>query len=325
MSEAFGFREFGGPQVQEFFDRPDPVPGPSEVLVRVTAAGVNPLDHKLRSGIAPQFFGERPFPHVLGAEAAGVVLAVGAEVEGLDVGDSVFGCALTGGGTYARTTLLSGAHTARKPEGLRDDWAAIIPVAVTSALNAIDQLDLPSGATVLVNGVGGGVGYVTAQVARDRGLKVIGTGGTAKRALAEAVGVTFVDYTEGDVVRRVRDLAPHGVDGVVDLVGGASLRTVAPLARDPKKVVSVTDETVSELGGEMVRRRLERADLEEGAALMLRGSLDPGVTAYPFSRAAEALALVEDGHALGKVALDMSPDTTPGTPGTTPGAAPSHG
>ena len=306
MSEAFGFRDFGGPQVQEFFDRPDPVPSPAEVLVRVTAAAVNPLDYLLRSGLVPNF-GGRPFPHVLGAEAAGVVLAVGAEVEELKVGDTVFGLAFSGAGTYARTTLLPGANTARKPEGLRDDWAATIPVAATTALDAVDQLDLPSGATVLINGVGGGVGIATAQVARDRGLNVIGTGSTAKRALAEAVGVTFVDYTGGDAVPQVRDLAPHGVDGMVDLVGGESLRTVAPLAGDPKKLVSVGDQTVSELGGEMVRRHFDRADLERAAALMVRGRLDPHIVkSYPLSQAAEALAVVENGHALGKVVIDMT-------------------
>ncbi|MFS8199400.1 NADP-dependent oxidoreductase [Streptomyces sp. CWNU-52B] len=310
MSEAFGFREFGGPQVQEFFDRPDPVPNPSEVLIRVTVAAVNPLDHKLRSGIMPQFYGDRPFPQVFGAEATGVVLAVGEAVEGLAVGDTVFGCSLDGAGTYAETTVLHGAYTARKPEGLRDDWAATIPVAATSALNAVDQLDLPSGATVLVNGVGGGVGLLTAQVARDRGLNVIGTGSTAKRTLAEAAGATFVDYTDGDVLARVRELAPDGVDGLVDLVGGASLRTLAPLARDPKKVVSVTDPTVAELGGEMVLRRMDRTDLEDAAALMVQGRLDPYIVkTYPFSQAAEAVALVESGHALGKVVIDVTSRT----------------
>jgi NADPH:quinone reductase len=307
MSEALGFREFGGPQVQEFFDRPDPVPEPEEVLIRVTAAGVNPLDYILRSGRLPGFYGRRPFPHVLGAEAAGVVLAAGAEVAGLEVGDAVFGIALNGAGAYARTTVLPGASTARMPEGLRDDWAATIPVAGTTALDALDQLDLPRGATVLINGVGGGVGIATAQVARDRGLNVIGTGSTGKRALAEATGVTFVDYTGGAVVPRVRDLASHGVDGLVDLVGGESLRAVAPLVGDPKKLVSVGDHTVAELGGEMVRRHLGRADLERAAALFAQGRLDPRITkSYPFSQAADALAVVENGHALGKVVIDMT-------------------
>jgi NADPH:quinone reductase len=304
MSEAFGYREFGGPQVQEFFDRPDPEPGPAEVLVRVTAAGVNPLDHKLRSGSAPEFFGGRPFPYVLGAEAAGVVLEVGSAVEGLEVGDRVFGLAVMGIGTFASTTLLVAASTARTPDGLRDDWAATIPVAATSAIDAIDQLDLPAGATILVTGVGGGVGIATAQVARARGLHVIGTGSAAKRELAEAVGVAFVHYTDHDVVARVRALAPQGVDGVVDMVGGESLRTAAPLVRDPRKLVSVTDPAVAELGGRMVVRRLDRADLERAAALMVEGHLDPHVVAtYPLAKAAEAMALVEDGHALGKVVL----------------------
>jgi NADPH:quinone reductase-like Zn-dependent oxidoreductase len=307
MGEALGFREFGGPQVQEFFDRPDPIPEPGEVLIWVTAAGVNPLDYILRSGRVPAFYGRRPFPHVLGAEASGVVLAAGAEVEGLEVGDTVFGIALNGAGAYARTTVLPGASTARKPEGLRDDWAATIPVAGTTALDALDQLDLPSGATVLINGAGGGVGIATAQVARDHGLNVIGTCSTAKRALVEAAGVTFVDYTGGDVVPRVRDLAPHGVDGLVDLVGGESLRTVAPLVDDPKKLVSVGDQTVSELGGEMVQRHLGRADLERAAALFAKGRLDPRITkSYPLSQAAEALAVVENGHAPGKVVIDMT-------------------
>lgn len=307
MSEALGFREFGGAQVQEFFDRPDPVPGPAEVLIRVTAAGVNPLDHFLRSGGMPGFYGGRPFPQVLGAEAAGVVLAAGAEAEGLKAGDTVFGIALNGAGTYAKTTVLPVASTARTPEGLRDDWAATIPVAATTALDAVDQLDLPCGATVLINGVGGGVGIAASQVARDRGLNVIGTGSTAKRTLAEAAGVTFIDYTGGDVVPRVRGLAPHGVDGLVDLVGGQSLRIVAPLVADPRKLVSAGDQAVSELGGEMVRRRLGRADLERAAALMAQGRLDPRIArSYPLSRAGEALALVENGHALGKVVIDMT-------------------
>jgi NADPH:quinone reductase-like Zn-dependent oxidoreductase len=227
------------------------------------------------------------------------------------VGDTVFGIALNGAGAYARTTVLPGASTARKPEGLRDDWAATIPVAGTTALDALDQLDLPSGATVLINGVGGGVGIMTAQVARDRGLNVIGTGSTGKRALAEAASVTFVDYTGGDVVARVRGLAPYGVDGLVDLVGGESLRTVAPLAGDPKKLVSAGDQTVAELGGEMVHRHLGRADLERAAALMVQGRLGPRITrSYPLSLAAEALAVVENGHALGKVVIDMTLTST---------------
>lgn len=166
MSEAYGFSRFGGPDVQEFLDRPDPVPGPMDVLIRVTAAGVNPLDHKLRDGTMPEAFGDRPFPYVMGAEAAGVALSVGSDVEGIAVNDAVFGFAAPGVGTYATTSLLVGPLTARKPEGLSDPWAATVPIARATAANAMDQVDLPGGSTVLINGVGGGVGLAAAQVAR---------------------------------------------------------------------------------------------------------------------------------------------------------------
>jgi NADPH:quinone reductase-like Zn-dependent oxidoreductase len=307
MSTVLGYRTFGAADVQEFFDRPDPSPGPAEALIRVAAAGVNPLDHLLRSGHVRDMNGHVPFPQVLGMEAAGTVLAVGAEVTGLGVGDRVTGFALTGAGTYARTTLLLAESTARIPDALPETWAATIPIAGTTALDALDQVALPAGASLLVNGIGGVVGTAVAQIARDRGLFVVGTGSTAKRDLATRAGATFVDYTAGDVVDRLRALAPDGFDAVVDTVGGDSLRSVAPLAAKPDAVVSVGDLSVQELGGVFVRRRLDRSGLERVAELMVTGRLDPYITAtYPLARAREALALVESRHASGKLVIDMS-------------------
>ncbi|MFD4668841.1 NADP-dependent oxidoreductase [Lentzea sp. NPDC058450] len=306
MGKAWGYRAFGGADVQEFFERPDPVPGPAEVLIRVAAAGVNPLDHKLRSGHAAALNGHLPFPQVLGMEAAGTVLAVGDDVTGLAVGDRVTGFALTGAGTYAETTLLLGESTARIPDALPETWAATIPVAGTTAVDVLDQLDLPAGATLLVNGIGGGVGIAVAQLARDRGLVVTGTAGPAKRDLVTATGATFVDYTGADVVDRLRALAPDGFAAVADTVGGDSLRAVAALAA-PGTIVSVGDPSVTDLGGEVVRRRLDRANLAAVADLMATGRLDPHVTrTYPLADADEALALVEAGHTAGKVVLDLS-------------------
>jgi NADPH:quinone reductase-like Zn-dependent oxidoreductase len=304
MSKALGYNTFGDADVQTFFERPDPAPGPTEVLVRVAAAGVNPLDHKLRSGHGLGLNGHLPFPQVLGMEAAGTVLAVGEDVTGLDVGDRVTGFALTGAGTYAGTTLLLGTSTARIPDALPDTWAATIPVAGTTALDVLDQLDLPAGASLLVNGIGGGVGIALAQLARDRGLVVTGTASTAKRDLVTATGATFVDYTAGDVVDRLRAHAPDGFDAVVDNVGGESLREVAPLGAT---LISVGDPAVTELGGAVVHRRLDRASLERVADLMVAGKLDPHITrTYPLARAGEALALVESLHAKGKFVIDMS-------------------
>ncbi|MBW0119389.1 NADP-dependent oxidoreductase [Pseudonocardia abyssalis] len=307
MSAVLGYRSFGAADVQEFFDRPDPSPGPAEVLVRVAAAGVNPLDHLLRSGHVRELNGHVPFPQVLGMEAAGTVLAVGDEVTGLAVGDRVTGFALTGAGTYAGTTLLLAASTARIPDALPETWAATIPVSGTTALDVLDQLAPPDGAALLVNGIGGGVGSAVARMARDRGLVVVGTGSAAKRDRATAVGAIFVDYAAADLMDRLRTYAPDGFAAVVDTVGGTSLRTVAPLATTPDALVSVGDPSVTELGGAFVRRRLDRSGLERVADLMVTGRLDPAVTAtYPLARAGEALALVESGHAPGKLVIDMA-------------------
>ncbi|MFD3657688.1 NADP-dependent oxidoreductase [Streptomyces sp. NPDC058620] len=307
MGQAWGFGRYGGPEVQEFFDRPDPVPGRGEVLIRVDVAGVNPLDHMLRSGLVPGLDGGRPFPRVLGMEAAGTVLARGEDVDGLEVGDAVFGFALTGGGTYAETTVLSAPNTARIPAGLSATVAATLPVTGTTAVDVLDQLGLPAGATVLVNGVGGGVGLAVARLAVGRELRVIGTGSTAKREQAEAIGVRFIDYTAGDVVAAARELVPDGFDGIVDLVGGTSLRTVAPLARDPRNVIAVGDMSVPDLGGRFVERRLDRESLERSARLALDGVLAPVITAvHPLSDALAALATVENGHTAGKVVIKVA-------------------
>ncbi|AGZ41037.1 NADP-dependent oxidoreductase [Actinoplanes friuliensis] len=306
MGQAWGFGRYGGPEVQEFFDRPDPAPGPGEVLIRVDVAGVNPLDHVQRSGLIPGLDGGRPFPLVLGMEAAGTVLALGEGVDGLDVGDAVFGFALTGGGTYAETTVLSAPNTARIPAGLSATVAATLPVAGTTAVDALDQLDLPAGATVLINGVGGGVGLLVARLAVERKLRVVGTGSTAKREAAEAIGVRFIDYTAGDVVTAAREQAPDGYDGIVDLVGGTSLRAVAPLAKEPRTVIAVSDMSVPEIGGRFVERRIDRANLERAAQLAHDGVLTPVISAvHPLSDAPAALASVENGHASGKVVIKV--------------------
>lgn len=241
----------------------------------------------------------------MGVQGAGDVLATGAGVTDIQVGDAVFGFTLTGAGTYAETTALPAANVAHKPEGLSFESAATIPVSGTTALDALDGLDLRDGATVLINGVGGSTGLVTAQLATARGLKVIGTGSDGKRPVAEALGITFVSYNAGDVADQVRTLTPAGVDGVIDLVGGESLRSVACLVEDVERLISiVADGVVAELGGTYIVRRLGRSGLETVAALMVAGEIDAHITrSLPFDRAAEAVAHVEGGHATGNLVI----------------------
>jgi NADPH:quinone reductase-like Zn-dependent oxidoreductase len=136
---------------------------------------------------------------------------------------------------------------------------------------------------------------------------VIGTGSTAKREHAEASGVRFIDYMAGDVVSAARELVPDGFDGIADLVGGASLRTVAPLAQDPRNVIAVGDMSVPDLGGRLVERRVDRENLERSARLALDGRLTPVITAiHPLSDAPAALATVENGHTSGKVVIKVA-------------------
>lgn len=297
---GYGFVAVGGPEQQAFLDVPVPTPGPGELLVRVRAAGVNPGDWRLRNGE----YGTAG-PAVLGREVAGTVVATGEGVTGVGHGDEVFGGCPGMVGGWAEQALVTASFAAHRPAAVSPHDAAVLPVAAGTAFDALDALALPAGATLLVNGAGGGVGIPTVQLARTRGLRVIGTAGAAKQDLLAALGA--VPVTGGDgVADRVRAVAPEGVDGVFDLVGGHALRAVAPLT-DPARLFSVADKPlVAELGGRDVPRDRSTRVLEALVRLVAGGELDPWVrTVLPFDRAGEALAQVESGHTLGKVVLAM--------------------
>ncbi|GAA0688795.1 NADP-dependent oxidoreductase [Kitasatospora atroaurantiaca] len=301
MSKAFGFTAFGGPETQELLDRPVPVPGPGELLIAVRAAGVNPADWKMRRGL---FSRELPLPAVLGYEVAGVVQEAGDGAGGFAAGDAVFGIALAGG--YAEHTLLAAANTARKPEGVSFVQAAALPVAGATAYDGVQQLGLEPGRTLLILGIAGGVGSAAAQIARARGITVLGTASDPNRAYVESLGATQVRYGEG-VAERIRAVAPGGVDGIFDLVGGADARAAAETLTDPSKLVSTADSaTAAELGGSYIRRTGNGATLAALAELVASGDLDPNITAtYPLERAGEALAEVESRHAHGKLVIEI--------------------
>jgi NADPH:quinone reductase-like Zn-dependent oxidoreductase len=303
MAKAYGFSAYGGPEVQGFVELAKPVPGPGQLLVAVRAAGVNPVDWKFRAGYLRDFV-PLELPAVFGQEVAGVVEAVGPEVEAFAVGDEVFG-SVTGGG-YAEYALVPAAGVTRKPEKVSFTDAAALAGAGTTAFDGLAQLALTAGQTLLIVGVGGGVGVATAQIARSRGIRVIGTASPAKREFVEALGVVHVASGVG-VADRVRALAPDGVDGLLDLVGGEALRAVAGLVTDPSKLVTAADPaTVAEFGGVPIERSRDGSALDAVADLAASGALDPLVTAvFPLDRAAEALAAVESGHAQGKIVLQI--------------------
>lgn len=296
---AYGFTEVGGPEQEAFLDVAVPEPGPGELLVRVRAAGVNPGDWRLREGS----YGVAG-PAVLGREVAGTVVAVGPEVTGFAVGDEVFGGCPGMVGGWAEQALVTASFAAHRPDGLSPEAAAVLPVAAGTAHDALNDLGLPAGATLVVNGAGGGVGIPVVQLARARGITVVGVAGPAKHDLVARFGAVPVAYGDG-VLDRVRAAAPDGVDAVFDLVGGAALRTVAELVEDRSRLLSIADKPlVAELGGRTVERDRSTAVLDRLAQLVVSGQLDPLVTQVrPLAEAGAALAEVEGGHAVGKVVL----------------------
>lgn len=298
---AYGFTTVGGPEHEAFLDVPVPEPGAGELLVAVHASGVNPGDWKVREGS----YGTEG-PAVLGREVAGRVTAVGPDVEGFAVGDEVFGGCPGMVGGWAEQAIVTAGFAAHRPPSVTPEQACVLPVAAGTAHDALRQLDLSPGETLLVNGAGGGVGVVLVQLAAARGVRVVATASPGKHDLLARLGATPVAYGDG-VADRVREAAPDGVDAVFDLVGGDPLRTVAALLRDPHRLISVADYGLSvELGGQQLERDRSTAVLDELAGLVAKGALDPHVTdVRPFDDAGAALALVEQGHATGKVVLDV--------------------
>lgn len=216
---------------------PVPKPGPHEVLVRVTAAGVNPIDWKQRS--RP----ETKFPLVVGRDFAGVVSEPGGRVANYREGERLFGIARDHG-AYAEYTLVSdddrSQPIAKIPEDVGDADAAALPTAGLTALASLEALQVAKGATLLVLGATGGVGGFAVQIARDRGARVIGTARASSEAFARSLGVDeFVAYDRQNVVEAVKSSHPSGVDAVLDLVDDDNaIKDLAAVIRPGGRVVS---------------------------------------------------------------------------------------
>jgi NADPH:quinone reductase-like Zn-dependent oxidoreductase len=292
--KAYGFTRYGGPETEVFLDLPVPEPGPGELLLRVTAAGVNPADWKVRAGLRRAELPLEP-PVALGREVAGVVEQVGSGVSGFAAGDDVFGGTVGSVGGWAEFARVPAAFAAHRPSEVAVTDAATLPVAAATAYDALVQLALAPGATLLVIGAGGGVGLAAVQLARARGVEVVGIASPGKHELLAGLGATPI-APDADV--------PVAVDGVLDLVGGDALRR-AVAGTETSAVVSAADRlTVVALGGGPVERVRSGERLAAVAQQVAEGALDPHVTEVrPFAEAGSALALVEGGHARGKIVL----------------------
>ncbi|MCZ9347911.1 NADP-dependent oxidoreductase [Streptomyces sp. TRM76130] len=292
------FAEFGGPDVLRLIDADEPHAGPGQVRVAVRAAGVNPVDWRVREG---QVLGAHPteLPAGVGLDAAGVVDEVGSGVEGVELGDRVFG---EGSGTYAEFAVLSA--WARMPEGLTFAEAAGYPSVVETALRVLREVGVRPGQTLLVSGASGGVGSAVLQIARDRGIAVIGIAGAANQEYLRSLGAAATTYGEG-WEERVRRLGP--VDAALDLAGSGVLRELVELTGDPRKVISIADLGAPDLGVRFSGVAGSVPDaLAEAVDLIERGGLHiPVEKSYPLAEAAAAHADSQAGHARGRRVMSI--------------------
>ncbi|MFK4728941.1 NADP-dependent oxidoreductase [Agromyces mediolanus] len=312
MAFAIEYEEFGGPEVLRYREVPAVAAGPGEVVVAVRAIGVNPIDAKVRRAFRPS--GPITTPRRPGADASGVISAVGPDVDGWRPGDEVI--VAWGARTYASEVAVPVALLTPKPAGITFEQGAALGIPAGTAHQALVSLGVSAGETVLVHAGAGAVGQAAIQLARRLGARVIATASERNHDRLRELGAEPVTYGEG-LAARVRALAPGGVDAALDLVGTEEAIAVSKeLTRDPARIGTIVlGPQAAELGirawsgGSPIPLTPEelglRADAVPLAALLLAaGRFDVEIAqVLPLAEAAEAHRLSETGHVRGKLVL----------------------
>lgn len=298
--KAAQFRRFGGPEVLEIVDLPDPHPGPGQIRIVVRAAGISATDCKLRKGLLS--FGAG-LPQTTGRDVAGVVDEVGEGVTDVAVGDRVFGVSDDGAGA-AELALLT--YRAPIPPSLGFVDAAGLPVALETATRSLDALSVERGISLLINGAAGGIGSTAVQLAIARGSRVIGTASIANLGYLRLLGAESVTYGEG-MAERVRALAPEGVTAALDVAGSGVLPELIDLAGGPQNVVTLADIDGAKQHGVRFSNGFQghafHALTEIGALIEAGRFWLPVERTYPLEEISEAHRVSEYGHVRGRLVL----------------------
>ncbi|HYY35950.1 MAG TPA: NADP-dependent oxidoreductase [Candidatus Binatia bacterium] len=308
--KAIVANEYGGPEVLKYQDMPRPEPKEDQILIRVIAAGVNPVDAMIRSGMFAKYEKD-VFPIIPGADIAGVVEKVGSKVTKFKAGDPVFAyVSLKGGGGYAEYTLATERGTAAKPKSLTYVEAAAVPIVALTAWQAlIDTAKLNTGQTVLIHGGSGGVGTFAIQIAKARGAKVIATASTANQDLLKQLGADVaIDY----IKQKFEDVAKD-VDVVLDSVGKDTLARSYGVVKKGGFIVSLVarpdrDELDKHgIRGAAVNVEPNSGELAEIGKLIDQKKIKVIVSqTFPLSEAMRAQEQVATGHTRGKIVLKVA-------------------
>jgi NADPH:quinone reductase-like Zn-dependent oxidoreductase len=299
--KAAQFSRYGGPEVLEIVDLPDPHPAPGQVRIAVHAAGINATEWKLRKGVLS--FGA-DLPQTTGRDVAGVVDKVGEGVTDVAVGDRVFGVSDDGAGA---AELVLATYRAPIPPSLGFVDAAGLPIALETATRAIDQLGVVTGSTLFINGASGGIGSTAVQLAVARGARVIGAASAANQNYLSLLGAEPVIYGEG-MVERVRALAPDGVDVALDVAGNGVLPELIDLAGGAQNVVTLADfdgsaEHGVRFSNGFVDGHAFHALAEVGKLIEAGRFWLPVDRTFPLTEIAEAHRFSENGHVRGRLVL----------------------
>ncbi|WP_230594418.1 NADP-dependent oxidoreductase [Rhodococcoides fascians] len=298
---AAAIDEHGPASVLRTRTLPRPTPSPGEVLVKVQVAGVQLTDAAIRGGWVPPG-ASIEFPQILGNEFSGTVEALGRNVHDVAVGDAVLGFRVLG--CYAEYVTVPNSQIVRKPTTVSWRAAGALSASGQTAHTALERLSSRPGETLLVHGAAGGVGSMAVQLARHRGLHVVGTASPVNHRYIEGMGARPVTYGDGQL-ERIRAEAPDGIDLVLDAAGNENLRTAVDLLPDRTRIGTIVDMVLAkELGCRWISSDRSAVRLQELIDLCASGNLDVTVReAYPLDNAADAHSDVETGHGRGKVVL----------------------